>query len=114
MSSTSNFDSRSSVPGLAVQLLQEVTETSGDRGVVRREAGSALDGGQLLRQARLHLARFLGVAAAEAQSHHRMANRPVPPVVDVEPREQRLVPLEQVLQRIQKQALPEAPRAGQK
>ena len=105
---------RDRLPGRAVQRFQELTETSGNRGVVRREAGAALDGGQLLRQPRLHLPRFAEVAAAEAQMHHRVANGPVPPVVDVEPSEQRLVPLEQFLQRVQEQALAEAPRAGEK
>ena len=58
----------------------------------------------------MHVARFLEVAAAEAQAHHGMANRPVPVAVDGEPLEQRLAALEQLLQRVQEQALPEAPR----
>ena len=53
-------------------------------------------------------------AAAEAQSHHRVTLRPVVPVVDVQPGEQRLAAREELLQRVQEQALAEAPRPRQK
>ena len=53
-------------------------------------------------------------AAAEAQPYHRMPLGPIVAVVDVEPCEQRLVALEQLLQRVQKQALAEPPRPRQK
>ena len=85
---------------LVVQRFEHGAEASGDGGVFRREAGPPLDGGELLGQARLHLVRPREVAAAEAQAHHGVANRPVPPAVDVEPGEQRLVALEQLLQRV--------------
>ena len=42
-----------------------------------------------------------------------MPHRPVPPVVDGQPLEQRLVALEQLLAGVQEQALAEAPRARQ-
>src|SRR5690554_8194013 len=42
---------------------------------------------------------------------HRMAALPLPLVVDIEPAEQRLAPLEEASQGIQQQALAEAPRA---
>ena len=50
-------------------------------------------------------------AAAEAQAHNRMTNRPVPATVNGQPPEQRLVALEQLLDRVQEQALAEAPGA---
>ena len=47
-------------------------------------------------------------AAAEVEPHDRVAHRTVPAVVDMQPREQRLVTLEQFLQRVEEQALAEA------
>ena len=61
----------------------------------------------------VHVARFLEAAGAEAQADHGMANGPVPPAVDVEPFEQRLVGLEQLLERVHEQALAETSRAGE-
>ena len=58
-------------------------------------------------------ARLLEVVAAEIEPHHRMARRPVPAIVDVEPLEERLAALEELLQGIQEQAFAEAPRARQ-
>ena len=66
---------------------------------------------------RLHIAvellRLLEAAVAEIESHHRAAARPVPRSVNVQPFEQRLVALEQLLQRAQEEALAETPRAGE-
>ncbi len=60
---------------------------------------------ELGHQVDVQVARFLEVAAAEAEAQHRMTHRPVPPVVDGEPLEQRLVALEQLLAGVEEQAL---------
>ena len=60
----------------------------------------------------LQIPRFVEIAAAEAQPNDRMADRPVPAVVDREAAEERLVPLEEFLHRVEQQALAEPPRPG--
>ena len=54
------------------------------------------------------------IAAAEAQPHHRMALRPVVARMDVEALEQLLAAFEQLLQRVEEQALAEPARSRQK
>ena len=68
---------------------------------------------QLVHYFLVQIARFPEVATAEAEAQHGMPHRPVPPVVDGEPLEQRLVALEQLLAGVEEQALAEAPRARQ-
>ena len=102
---------RDGLSGLLVQSFQHSRETTGGRGVLGNDRRAAFDGGELLHEARLHVARLLEVAATEAQAQDGMAHRPIPAVVDRKPFEQRLVALEQLLARIQEQALAKAPRA---
>ena len=82
----------------------------------RRRQRQARLGRQLveqLRQFRVQPLRGGDADRAQVQPHHRMAHRPVPVVVDGQPPEQRLVPLEQFLDGVQQQTLAEPPRAGQ-
>ena len=53
------------------------------------------------------------IRAAPAQPDHRMALGPLSAGMDLEAPEQGLVPLEEFLQRVEEQALPESPRPGQ-
>ena len=80
-----------------VQRFQQERETPGLRGVLGDHPRAAFDGGELLHEARLHVARLLEVSAPEAQAHDGLAHRPVPVLVDGQPLEQRLVALEQLL-----------------
>ena len=59
----------------------------------------------------MHIPRLAEVSAAEVESHDGMTFGPVPAIVDVQTAEQRLITLEKLLQRVQQQALAEAPRA---
>ena len=96
-----------------VQRPYQVSET-GRRGVmVNDDLRFLFQDLQLVHYFLVQVARFPEVATAEAEAQHGMAHRPVPPVVDGEPLEQRLVALEQLLARVQEQALAEAPRARQ-
>ena len=95
--------------GPIVQGLQQEGKTPGLRLVFRRQVRAAFDGVQLRHEARLDMARLLEVAAAEAQAHDRMADRPVPSGMDVKPLEERFVPLEQLLAGVEEKALAEAP-----
>ena len=82
------------------------------RSVVGGGQASAVSKAVRLRVARLNSTpmRWMGspASAAEAEPHHRMALGPVVAGVDVQTREQFFVALEQLLQRVQKQALAEA------
>ena len=101
------------LPGPAVQRAHQVPETSRRGAVAGLYRGVALQVGQLLHHVLVQGDRLLEAAAAEAQPHHRMAHRPVPALVDVQPLEQRLAALEQLLQGVHEQALAEAARARQ-
>ena len=96
-----------------MQRFQQGGKSSGRCVVVGHYLRPALRRGELLLEVQCQLARLLEVAAAEAEAQHGMPHRPVPPVVDGEPLEQRLVALEQLLAGVQEQALAEAPRARQ-
>ena len=103
--------------GLARLPLQRPDQvTKADRG---RRVGATgdpcllLQGLQLRCQLQPQVVRPLVAAAAEVQTQHGMTNRPVPPVLDRQPLEQRFVALEQLLQRVQEQALAEASRTRQ-
>ena len=99
---------------LPLQRPDQVTKA--DRG---RRVGATgdpcllLQGLQLRCQLQPQVVRPLVAAAAEVQTQHGMTNRPVPPVLDRQPLEQRFVALEQLLQRVQEQALAEASRTRQ-
>ena len=90
-----------------------MSESLRSGGVVRRHTGSTFDGVQLRHQVCLHVTGLLEVATAKAEPQDRIVNRPIPAVVDVKPLEQWLVALEQLLERVQEQALAEAPGARQ-
>ena len=96
-----------------MQRFQQGGKSSGRCVVVGHYLCPALRRSELLLEVQHQLARLLEVAAAEAEAQHGMPHRPVPPVVDGEPLEQRLVALEQLLAGVQEQALAEAPRARQ-
>ena len=93
--------------------LPAVREPLWGGGVVRRHARPPLHRVQLCHHAVVHGARRSEVAAAEVEPHHRMAYRPIPTVMNVQPGEQFLVALEQLLERGQEQTLPEPPRTRQ-
>jgi len=96
-----------------VQRPYQVSET-GRRGVmVSDDLRFLFQDLQLVHHFPVQVARFLEVATAEAEAQHGMPHRPVPPVVDGEFLEQRLVALEQLLAGVEEQALAEAPRARQ-
>ena len=99
--------------GPCVQRAEQIAEPFGRRVVLHRDPGVLSRGGQLRHRAGAHVPRLAEVSAAEVEPHDGMAQRPVPAVVDVQSREQRLVALEQLLQGVQQQALAEAPRARQ-
>ena len=87
---------------------------AGRRGVVAGlDPGSPLDGVELRHRLAGQEVRILEASATEVQPQHRMADRPVPAAMDVQPLEQRLVALEQLLQGVQEEALAEAARAGE-
>ena len=107
------------LPRAFAQRRDEMAEALRCGGVVRTDAcrpfdaGQLFDGAQLRHQVRVQVVRLGEVAAAEVEAQHGMAQRPVPAVVDVQPDEQRLVPLEQLLHRVEEQALAEAARSRQ-
>ena len=94
-----------------MQCLQQVAEAGGRGFVASDDRPGILQGPKPIGHFRSQAARLGKVSAAEAQPHHGMAHRPVPVAVNGEPLEQRLVALEQLLQSIQEQALPETTRA---
>ena len=98
------------LPGLGARRPYQMPEAFRGRVVAGRDAELLLQDVELGHQVDVQVARFLEVAAAEAEAQHRMAHRPVPAVVDGEPFEQRLVALEQLLAGVEEQALAEAPR----
>ena len=102
------------LPGALVQPFQQRREPPGHGPVVGAEARAPLGRIELLHDVGFQVARILEVAGPEVEPHHGIAHRPVPMPVDVEPFEQGLVALEQLLQRVEEQALAEAPRAGEK
>ncbi len=85
-------------------------EASGDCGVLGDDFLSTFYGRELFHHVRLQEALLFEVAAAKVEAHDGIANRPVPLVVDMKPFEQRLIALEQFLQRVQKQAFAKATR----
>ena len=102
-----------SLSGPAVQRREQRGEASGSRGVFGGHARFDLGGGQLFHAARLQKTRLPEIPRAEAEPQHGVADGPVAVAVDVQPLEQRVVALEQLLQRVQKQTLAEPPRARQ-
>ena len=96
---------RDGAPGLSVQRFHQMAEPLGPREVCRRHSRPTLDGIQLGHQVGVRGAGLFEVAAAEADVKDGMANRPIPMIVNVEPLEQPLVALEQLLARVQEQAL---------
>ena len=102
------------LPGVLVQPFQQRRKPSGRGPVIGTETRAPLGRIELLHGVGFEMARILEVTGPEVEPHHRMAYRPVPMPVDVEPFEQGLVALEQLLQGVEEQALAEAPRAGEK
>ena len=100
------------LPGALVQRFDDLAEADGGSGMARGETGAPLGGVQLRGHFVLQVLRVSVVAGAEVEPHDGMPHRPVPAVMDGQPRKQRLVALEQFLQRIHEQTLAEAPRAG--
>ena len=96
-----------------MQGFQQIREAACRRQVLGYHAEAPFAGGELLHDVRFQHVRAGEAAAAEAQSHHRMALGPVVAGVDVQPREQFFAALEQLLQRVQEQALAESAGARQ-
>ena len=97
---------------LSVERFEHRREPLRPRAVLRRNTRPPLHSIELRHQIRVQRARFQETAAREAQPQHGVAYRPVPLVVNGQPAEQSLVSLEQFAERVQKEALSEAPRAG--
>ena len=97
-----------------MQRFHQVAKAGGRGVIARDDLRFVLQGVQLRRHFLPQVVRPLVVAAAEVEAQHGMANRPVPLVVDGKPLEQRLVALEQLLARVEEEALAEAPRPRQK
>ena len=104
---------RDSLTGALVQRLQQVIEPLRPGDVLRCQARSALQRIQLRHQVPVQVSRCPIIAAAEIETQDRIANGPVPVAVNGKPLEQRLVALEQLLQRVEEQALAEAARTGE-
>ena len=100
-------------PGAFVQRLDQAGEAFRAGRVRGADARAPLRGVQLRRQVRLQVTGLREATAAEVEADDGMADGPVPTVVDVQPLEQRLVALEQLLQGVHEQALAEAPRTRQ-
>ena len=96
-----------------MQRLQQMAKPSRSGVEATGNRRFILDGGQLGHHFLVQVARFHEIAAAEVEPHYWVAYGPVPAAVNVEPYEQRLVALEQFLQRVQQEALAKTPRARQ-
>ena len=84
--------------GAFVQRLEQAAEAHRGAAVMGADAGPPADVVELRRRALLEQAALPEVAAAEVQTHHRVAPRPVPAaVVHGEVAEERLAALEQLL-----------------
>ena len=99
------------LPGLLMQSLGQVGEALRPGVVDRVDSGASLSAAELRHQARFHVARYLEVAAAEVEPHDRMPHRPVPTIKGRQPLEKLAAALEKFLQRVEEQALAEAPWA---
>ena len=104
-------EDRHSLAGLFVQRFEQMAEARGGGFVAQTHVGATADPVQLRHDLLVQMLRPRKVAAAEVETQHRIANRPVPVRVDGETPEQFFAALEQLLEGIQKQALPEPPRA---
>ena len=101
------------LPRPAVQRTEQISQTPKWRLREVLHETVALDGGQLLRHTCLQMAGLVEVPAAEAQLDHRVAQRPVPALVDMQPLKKFPASLEQLFERVEEQALAEASRARQ-
>ena len=109
--SSTSTTTRSPVRSCSASIRSPKTLRRGS--VAGSEVRPSLDAVELGRRVRVQVVRLLVVSAAEVESQHRAALRPVPIVVDGEAPEQRLVALEQLPDGVHQQALAEAPRAGE-
>ena len=101
------------LPGPRVQRAKQLAEAFRGRVVARGNPGVFGGGGQLRHRAGMHVPGLAEVPGAEVEPHDGMPHRPVPSIVDVEPGEQRLAALGQLLEGVEEQALAEPPRARQ-
>ena len=104
---------RHPLPAALVQRGEQTAEAGRAAGVAGFDAGAFFDGIELRPHVFAQVVRVVEVAGAEVEPHDRMADGPVPAVVDGEAPEQRLVALEQLLARVYEQALAETSRARQ-
>ena len=93
-----------------MQRGEQAAEADRAAGVAGFDAGAFFDGIELRPHVFAQVVRVVEVAGAEVELHDRMADGPVPAVMDVQPLEQRLVAFEQLLQGVHEQALAETPR----
>ena len=96
-----------------VQRLDQAPETEGRVVVAGGYLRLILHDAQLRGHFPPHVFRCPDVGAAEVEANHRMARRPVPVLVDVQPLEQRVRCLEQLLAGVEEQALAEAAGPGE-
>ena len=98
---------------VSVEGRDEVGEAFRPRVVATLDWNVPLDLVELRHQVRMNAAGLGEAAVGEVEPHHRMADRPVPPVVDVETPEQLLASLEELLDRVHEEALAETPGTRQ-
>jgi hypothetical protein len=100
--------------GRLVGADDQLGEAAGDALVASQQHAEALDSPPGARGSRMSSAsRLVEHAACEVEPDDRVAARPVPMLMDMQPAKQRLAALEQLFQGIQEQALAEAARARQ-
>ena len=96
-----------------MQLVQQIPETARDVHAAWIDLRFLSDPVKLGAGIPLETAGRVMGPAAETQMHHRVADRPVPAVVDRESLEQRLASLEEFLDGVEKKALAEASGPGE-
>ena len=104
---------RHSLPGALAQRGDQVAKAGRRSGGAGTNAGIFLHEIELRRHVLAQPVRIVEVADAEVEPDDRMAGRPVPMPVHLQPPEQRLGALEQLLQRVHEQTLAEPPRTRQ-
>ena len=99
---------------LGVQSADEVVEALRAGLVTQLHSGAPANAVQLRSQVDMQVARALEVPLAEAKAHDGMTDGPVPALVGAQSLEECPIALEQLLQRVQEEALAEASRPRQK
>ena len=99
------------LPGASAQCPDQMREPGRGRRIAGPDPRVLADLIQLHRNRFGEPVRIRKIAGVETYPHHRMPDGPVPFAVDGKPPEQFPVALEEFLRRVDRKALPEAPRA---